>query len=39
MTMQHYAHVIADLDPAVRLDPEQAILQARGEHFGIKAIR
>lgn len=34
MTMRHYAHVIADLDPAVRLDPEQAILQARGEQGG-----
>lgn len=34
MTLKHYAHVIADLDPAVRIDPEQAILEARGELQG-----
>lgn len=34
MTMRHYAHVIADLDPAIRIDPSEAIFQARGELKG-----
>lgn len=34
MTMRHYAHVIADLDPSHRIDPEQAIWEARGEQKG-----
>lgn len=34
MTTRHYAHVIEDLDPEVKIDPEQAIREAQGEHRG-----
>lgn len=39
MTTRHYAHVIDDLDPSVRISPEDAILQARQELQGNRLVR
>lgn len=39
MTLKHYAHVIADMDPSVQITPEDAILQARGELQGNRLVQ